>query len=219
MREPEFHLAYLHGFASSARSTMGAWLARELEWRGYELHRPELNVPSFYELTFSEALRVMDRLDADVARTGRPWRLIGSSMGGYLAARWAQLNPQRVDRLLLLAPGFDLPARWPHLVGKKRMKRWEEEGALKLPGPDERMQPVSWNFIEDARTHEPWPEVSCPVVIVHGTRDPTVPVASSRRYVEMYEGGRLVEVDDRHQLRDSRDTVWSELVQLFEIKG
>ncbi|RAL24893.1 hypothetical protein DL240_01405 [Lujinxingia litoralis] len=212
-----FHLAYLHGFASGPGSTKGSWLAARLREHGYDLHEPDLNVPSFYDLTFSEALRAMDRLDAEVAPDGRPWRLVGASMGGYLAARWAQLNPTRVDRLLLLAPGFDLPQRWPTLVGPRRMKRWEEQGELRLPGPDDGFEPVSWRFIEDARTHDPWPEVDCPVVIIHGRKDLTVPVASSRRYARDHDNVRLVEVDDRHQLNASLSILWEEMVQLFEI--
>lgn len=41
-----------------------------------------------------------------------PWNtkikfcLIGSSMGGYLSCRWAQLHPERVESLFLLCPAF-----------------------------------------------------------------------------------------------------------------
>ena len=34
------------------------------------------------------------------------------------------------DRLFLLCPGFDLPARWPLLIGHDQMERWERERVL-----------------------------------------------------------------------------------------
>ncbi len=62
MRAGSHHYAYLHGFASSGRSRKALHLAGALAARGLELERPELNVPSFAELTTSGALAVMDRL-------------------------------------------------------------------------------------------------------------------------------------------------------------
>ena len=32
-------------------------------------------------------------------------------------ATWAELHPERVERMFLLCPGFDLPSRWP-LLGR-----------------------------------------------------------------------------------------------------
>lgn len=59
---------------------------------------------------------------------GVRWRLFGSSMGGYLATRWAHLHPHKVDRLVLLAPGFELRTRWQHLLGDDAMKQYVADG-------------------------------------------------------------------------------------------
>jgi hypothetical protein len=48
---PEPRHAYLHGFASGPLARQGTWLAERLGRRGIELHRPDLNRPSFAELT------------------------------------------------------------------------------------------------------------------------------------------------------------------------
>jgi len=90
--------AYLHGFASGAGSRKGSRLAAAFRARGAVFHQPDLNLPSFAELTYSGMLRAVDELDrraGDAAQGGR-WGFVGSSMGGWVAARWAELHPERV---------------------------------------------------------------------------------------------------------------------------
>lgn len=210
----EYRYAYLHGFASSSQARKGQYLAGVFAEQGLKLELPDLNRPSFRKLTYTGALRGLDDLDR---RDGRTWRFIGSSMGGYLAARWAAMNPDRVDRMVLLCPAFELVERWPKMVGPRRMERWEREGYLELPGPDGTMQPLHWEFIEDARSHPGTVEFSCPAIIIHGTRDPTVPIEYSRRYVRSNEGVELVEVDDMHGLMDSVELIAQRSLSFFEI--
>jgi uncharacterized protein len=192
--------AYLHGFASGPRSYKGTLLRQRLAGVGIHLELPDLARPSFAKLTYTDALTAIDDLGQG------PFSFIGSSMGGYLAARWAGQNPDRVGRLLLLCPGFDLVTRWPLLVGAESMARWSSEGALMLPDRDGGQTAVHYGFIEDARRHPAFPSVTCPTVIVHGVRDEVVPVESSRVYARTHEA-QLVEVDDDHGLAASVDRI------------
>lgn len=210
MSAPRSRLAYLHGFASGPLSKKGQALAARLSRRGVELHLPDLNRPSFGELTVTGALAAVDRMVA----AGPPeavWRFVGSSFGGYVAARWAELHPERVDRLLLLCPGFDLPSRWPDLLGTEEFARWERDGQLVLPDGAGRPTPVHWGFVQDARRHPPFPEAPCPTRIVHGTRDEVVPVEGSRRYASRRPHVELVEVDDDHALLASLEAIEDEV--------
>ena len=126
--------AYLHGFASGPRSHKGMALAAAFARRGALLRQPDLNVPSFAHLTYSGMLAGVDRLDATTAAAGGDgetplgWGLVGSSMGGWVAARWAELHPEKVSRLLLLAPGLDLPNRWRGLLSAAELQDWERSG-------------------------------------------------------------------------------------------
>lgn len=138
------------------------------------------------------------------------WSLVGSSFGGYVAARWAELHPERIGRLLLLCPGFDLVDRWPEMLGKQAMARWEREGELEFPDGAGRPTPVHWRFIEDFRRHPPAPGVPCPTRIVHGTRDEVVPIESSRRYAATRPHVDLVAVDDDHGLLGSLEAIGRE---------
>ena len=202
--------AYLHGFASGPQARKGGWLAERLAERGIRLHLPDLNRPSFSELTVSGALAAVDGL-VEAGPAEALWSVVGSSFGGYVATRWAELHPQRVERLLLLCPGFDLVDRWPEMLGEDAMERWQREGAMEFPDGAGRPTPVHWGFIEDFRRHPPSPEVPCPTRIVHGTRDEVVPVEGSRRYAAVRPHVDLVEVDDDHGLLASLETIGREV--------
>jgi pimeloyl-ACP methyl ester carboxylesterase len=213
--DQDYHYAHLHGFASSRFSHKGLFLARCFEALGLNLDLPDLNRPSFQKLTYTDALSVVDEIDA-AAGNGMPWRISGSSMGGYLAARWAELHPHRVDRLVLLCPGFNLRSRWEILIGREAMKRWEEEGSLELCDAFGQSVPVHWGLIEDIRRHPPWPEVPCPTLILHGIRDEIVPIEHSRRYAEERpDRVRLVELEDNHSLMASLDRISREALDVM----
>jgi len=216
VENPTHRYAYLHGFASSPRSRKGTLLAVLMGAHGLTLERPDLARPSFARLTISAALGAMDKLDA---RTDRdlPWRLVGSSLGGYLAARWAELHPEKVDRLILLCPGFAMASTWPRLVGDEGMRRWREQGALEFPDATGRPTPVHWGLVEDLARHPAWPEVPCPTRILHGTRDAVVPFASSEEYAAARPHVSLAALDDEHPLDGSYARLELEVKGFFEL--
>ena len=166
---------YLHGFRSNRDSDKGVRLGRRLAGEGIELERLDLNVPDFERMTYSSMLEHVSEVAAE--RDGELF-LIGSSMGGYLAARWAELFPQRVLGLFLLCPGFDLAARWPELIGAEGYARWERDGVIE----DDEGRRLRWQFVLDSRKHSAYPEIDVPIRIVHGRSDETVPIEYSRRY-------------------------------------
>src|ERR1700694_2176133 len=103
---------WLHGFASGPTSSKGRFVQQRLLERGAALQIPDLNLPSFRELTVSRMLGEVDRLAGESAV------LFGSSLGGLTAALWAARNPGRCAALVLLAPAFDLGRRWVERMGR-----------------------------------------------------------------------------------------------------
>jgi pimeloyl-ACP methyl ester carboxylesterase len=206
---------YLHGFASSRESRKGLALRERLRTDGIELELLDLNVPSFGKQTYSAILDHLDRVDRETG-SERRLRLAGSSMGGYLAARWAELHPERVERLFLLCPGFDLPSRWPLVLGEEAMRRWERDGELEVEDTGGVRRLLHWEFVEDAHGHPEFPEVTCPTRILHGIRDEIVPVDFSRRYAAPRPHVELVEVDDDHSLLGSVERIAVEMGRFFD---
>ena len=197
--------AYLHGLSSSPLATKASRLSTAFESVHETLERPDLNVPSFATLTFDAALAALDDLAAKSPNAR--WRLIGSSMGGYLAARWAEMRPGRVERMLLLCPGFDFARRWPSLLGPDALARWEREGHWPIPDGTGTPVPVHWGFVTSARAHPAFPEFRCRARIIHGTRDDIVPIDTSRELAARRSNVDLVEVEDDHRLHASPEII------------
>lgn len=212
-------VAYLHGFASSPDSRKGRLLAERLAPRGVVVHRPDLRRPSFAALSHDAMLAAVDELDAAAGPVGAPWVLVGSSLGGHIAALWACARPDRVRALLLLCPAFDLPARWPRLRGAEAMARWQRDGALLHDDETGTPRPLHWGFYAEACRHDPWPQPPAPTVVVHGRADVVVPLASSERFVQAGPLRRLVVVDDDHELSSSLDVIERELLALLAEHG
>ncbi len=211
-----YRYAYLHGFASGPASYKGQVLSRAFDRHGVRLELPDLNVPSFQHLTMTDMLDAMDRMDAGTGGE-QEWRLVGSSMGAYLAALWAQYNGLRVDRLVLLCPGFGLQDHWDRLVGPRGLVNWRREGAIELPDASGQPVRVHWDLVEDLEMYPRVPEVACPTLILHGTKDDVVPIEVSRAYARERPNVRLVEVDDDHRLHDSIFRLESEIAKFFRL--
>ncbi|MGF1467623.1 MAG: YqiA/YcfP family alpha/beta fold hydrolase [Sandaracinaceae bacterium] len=211
MTDTPTRFAYLHGFGSSARSRKGVHLREAFAGHGLDVVLPDLNRPSFAKLSTRAMLAYLDGLP----REGGPWGFVGSSLGGWLAARWAQLRPERVGRLVLLCPAFDIATRWPAILGDGAFRRWREQGELEVPDGAGVPTPLHYAFFEESRADDPRPVVPCPTRIIHGTRDETVPVESSRAYAREHAHVELLEVDDAHDLWASRDLIVRESLRFL----
>ena len=208
--------AYLHGFSSGPGTRKGRKLTRIFSRRGRTLLLPDLNRPSFGELTYGGMLDAVDHLDAGLHGSGR-WCFVGSSMGGWVAARWAELHPDRVRRLVLLAPGFDLPNRWRQLVSAEELQRWEQRGWIEAEDGAGTPTRLHWELMEGARRQPPLPEPRCPTLILHGARDEVVPVEVSRSFARERSRTELEVLEDDHALLDSLPRIAERTLAWFGI--
>ncbi len=208
---------YVHGFGENLGGKRVRLIVDALEKAGYGCDVPDLHRPSFREVTISAALEGLEQVLRRWQGDG-PRLLIGASMGGYVATRWAMAHGDWNGRLMLLAPGMGMAGRWPILVGEERMERWENEGLLRLPGPSERLEAVEWGFVQDMREQPAVERVPQGTVIIHGRRDRTVPIDISRRLSKCSGGARLLEVQDGHALMQSLDIVIEEALDILGSK-
>jgi pimeloyl-ACP methyl ester carboxylesterase len=119
---------YLHGFASSPKSTKVGYFGDRLRDQGIELRCPDLNQPDFATLTLT---RMLGQLGDELAGLGRDRSvLFASSLGGTLAIlAAAQFEPQ-VDRLVLLAPAVMFAKPRHHLLPPERIDEWRRLGRM-----------------------------------------------------------------------------------------
>lgn len=125
-----------------------------------------------------------------------------SVLGGYIAARYAELHPDRVKKLFLLCPAFGLAARWREFLSGDDLANWKSSGSYSYDG-----RQLHYAFFDDiTKVHPAYPQISCSTVIIHGKLDQIVPIEASRKFINEQKNKeliQLVEVDDDHYLTDS----------------
>jgi pimeloyl-ACP methyl ester carboxylesterase len=196
---------YLHGFASGPLSRKAQFFREKLESAGVVLEIPALDQDDFEHLTITRQLDFITRL-----LNGQPAILIGSSMGGYLAALYASQHPE-VDRMVLLAPAFGFGNRWTETFGAEKVADWQERGNAEVYHYATRgMQRLSIDLLNDAAIHPGYPACTQPTLIFHGIQDNVVPIAASERWASENAHVRIVPLDSGHELLDVLEPIWEE---------
>jgi len=195
---------YLHGFASGPGSSKGRFFRERFEALGIKVSAPDLEGGDFEGLTLSGQLAIVDQC----AGAESPEVIIGSSLGGYLAALYAARHPGRA-RLVLLAPGFGFARRWPERLGEETVRQWRARGWMEVYhyGRGETCR-IGYGLVADGLQYEDYPAVGDPALVIHGIRDEIVPVAWSREFAAGRPNVRLVEMESDHQLLDVVDEIW-----------
>jgi hypothetical protein len=196
---------YLHGFASGPLSRKAQFFREKLASSGIFLEIPALDQGDFQHLTITSQLDLIARL-----LDGQAAILIGSSMGGYLAALYASRHPE-IDRILLLAPAFGFGCRWTELFGAEKVAEWRERGHAEVYHYTTRdLRPLSVDLLNDSTAHPAYPPCAQPALIFHGIHDSIVPIAASRRWASENPHVRLVPLNSGHELLDVLAPIWDE---------
>ena len=207
-------LAYLHGFASGPTSTKAQFFRAGLAALGVTLEIPDL-APDFTHMTMSGQLAAVDGI---LARG--PAVLLGSSLGGYLAALAAARNPDRVRGLVLFAPAFGFAARWETRVGPAAMARWRADGALPVFHYGRgREEPLSIAFLDDARRYPDEPDPRCSALVFAGRHDDAVPLAAVQHFTSARPERELVVLEAGHELVEVLEPMWERTAAFLRRMG
>jgi pimeloyl-ACP methyl ester carboxylesterase len=201
---------YLHGFASSAKSTKAGYFADRLRDRGIALRCPDFNEPDFATLTIT---RMLEQLGAALERDDGPATLMGSSLGGTLAVLGASRFPDRVDRVVLFAPAVMFAKPGHHLLAPERLVEWRRRGVLPFfhyAYNEER--PLNVAFYEDSLTYDVFnAPFSQPTLIFQGLRDASVDHRTVEAFAKLRPNVTLSLLDDDHQLIASLPRMWESI--------
>jgi pimeloyl-ACP methyl ester carboxylesterase len=189
---------YLHGFASGPASKKATFFRQRLP----SLEVPDLASGDFEHLSISSQIDVIDELAA-----GEPITLIGSSLGGYLAALYAARHTE-VTKLVLLAPAFGFARNWAAAPGAEA---WRKTGSLDVYHYGEkRTRRLGYQLIEDALRYEDFPDFRQPAFIFHGIHDTVVPAGLSGQFTGTHPNARLRLLDADHELMNVLNSIWRE---------
>jgi pimeloyl-ACP methyl ester carboxylesterase len=219
------HVFYLHGFASSGQSKKATYFAERLRTHGIPLRCPDFNEPDFPSLTMT---RMLDRLAVDIRALDPPAFapgthagvvLIGSSLGAIVAVHTAVRMPERIDRLVLLAPALMFSGDAGKILGAEQVARWQATGTLDLfhhgyGG----MRSLNYGFLEDSVQYDAFTaDVRQPTLVFQGIRDESVDHRVVERYAAARPNVKLTLVDDDHQLVASLPRIWNEMAEFLEL--
>lgn len=165
--------------------------------------------------------------DVRARAAGHPVVLYGHSLGGLTALGYALTDRPKPDALVLSAPAIDaaIPA-WKRAVAKA-LGRVAPTYQIKndLDGADLSRDPAiaeayfadplnchtttsrfaAAALAEQTRVQSLVGELSIPTLVIHGTADAIVPIASSERLASIPSVTRRIYADHRHELHNEPD--------------
>jgi pimeloyl-ACP methyl ester carboxylesterase len=210
-------IVYLHGFASSAKSTKAGYFADRLREHGMGLRCPDFNEPDFSTLTLTRMLDQMEQQLDDLGR--RPATLIGSSLGGTLAILAAARFADRVDRLVLLAPPVMFAKPGHHLLPPERIDEWRRRGSLPFfhyAHNAERL--LNYEFYEDSLRHDAFTaRFDQQALVFQGLRDASVDYRTVEAFARTRPNLTLSLLDDDHQLIASLPRIWESVAPFLGV--
>jgi pimeloyl-ACP methyl ester carboxylesterase len=217
-------LVFLHGAGDR-----GEWLpvlaGLAADWAVFRPDHPGFNqsddderIDSVHDLAFF----YLDLLDAlELPRV----TLVGASLGGWLAAEIAVLDPDRVTALVLIdaaglrvagAPATDVftlnPVQLAELLFHDQALRSAaiERAAVLDQSPEElrnylrnriATSHLAWNpYFHDPKLAERLHRVTAPTVVIWGSEDRLLPVAHAQRWQELIEDARIELIADAGHL-------------------
>lgn len=203
-------IIYLHGFASGPQSSKARYFRDLLERQGAPVAVPDLAEGDFEHITITGQLAVIDRL-----AEGRPVVLIGSSLGGYLAALYAARHAN-VAKLVLLAPAFGFAQRWPERLGLAEVASWRHTGSISVFHYGEnRTRKVGYQLLADGERFEANPNFTQPALIFHGSHDDVVPARYSQEFAASHPNVTLEVLDSGHDLLNVLDYMAAKIVRFL----
>lgn len=185
---------FLHGLCSDMSGTKARALEQRAQQHGfgylcYDARGHGSSSDKFEDTDISHWYQ-----DALAAMSLAPCKrhiLVGSSFGGWQALHLAVEQPQQVAGLVLVAPALDITQQFWRALSEEQQQQAQQTGRVSLDSNymDDGQIMVKLQFFEAAKPFLLLDklqqlQVSCPVRILHGVQDDTVPVATSEQLFE-----------------------------------
>jgi len=211
-------VVFLHGLMSDRKGTKAEALAEHCRHKGYALICFDMfghgaSSGRFEEGSVSrwteDAAAVLDAL------TQGPQILIGSSMGGWVMVKTALARPDRIAGLvgIAVAPDFTEDLMWANFTAAER-EALHTKGVVDVQSDyDSRPYAISRHLIEDGRKNlvlRGVIPITCPVRLLHGQQDTSVPWETSLHLAEKICGPDvdvLLVKDGDHRLSRPQDLI------------
>lgn len=141
---------------------------------------------TFTDYTLSDWLADA-RAVVDLLKHGPPVTIVGNSLGGWIAWLMAQ-EFDGIDRLVLIAPAFNMMGVRAKQISPERRQAWQRTGWM--PWDDDPLHqdwPLSWTWVEESDVY--WKTTfdrlrPVRTTILHGLQDAAISPEGSRQFAE-----------------------------------
>ena len=209
---------YFHGFSSGPHSNKARAFRQHFSSLDLPLVIPDLEDGDFMNLSITSQINVIRRTFQE--NPAGSYGLIGSSMGGYLAALTAQLQPL-VHAVYLMCPGFHFVKRWK--IRLLAEYPYTKEIPRLIPLLNYRYNKImdfSTAIFDDAAWWENVPlNRRLPTRLVHGIHDDIVGIDESRSFTQSHPWAQLEELDSDHGLLSHVDWILQDCIGFFRSQG
>lgn len=181
---------YVHGFASHQRGEKARYFGARFVEKGmaylaFDLRGHGSSSGTIRTLTLTDGLEDLSAVLAGPAAPFRKIVLIGSSMGGQLAAWTAARHPDRITANVLIAPSFFFYENRLRDLGASGLRTLDQTGEIQIKNEWVDVT-VGRALIEDAKQYtieKLLPHYRTSTLIFHGTADGTVPPEGSLDFI------------------------------------
>lgn len=213
-------IVYLYGFASGPQSNKAQFFKEKFSSLGvhFDIFDYVPNEESFSNLKTSSLLKNLHSY-LKLNYANEEIILFGSSFGAFLSVWYVTKHPERIKKLILIAPGLRFSASFISETHGINSSFWKKQGSINIfHYRYNREIPLNCTFYEDLVENPPPDfdklEIPIPILILHGNSDNVVPIAWSKQFIDYNRQVILHVLNGNHQLFDQKDTMW-DLVKDF----
>jgi len=190
-----------HGFSSSKDTKGNLFIEKILLKKGMSVLRYDFmgcgdSYATLRETTTSQA--VSDFLDVMdyVHKLGwvKSLGVYGSSFGGLTVILGVAKYKGDVQCLALKSPASDWAQGWKDKLGKEGIQEWKKNGWTGYISGNGTCYKIGYQLYEDLQgidAFEAARKIECPVLIVHGTKDESVPLEDSKKLTGIMKDATL----------------------------
>lgn len=184
-------ILFITGFLSKRWGNKSKALAQWCQEKGwgfccYDVRGFGESEGSFTDYTLSDWMADA-RLVLNVLQDGPPITIVGNSLGSWIAWLMAQ-EFEQIERLVLIAPAFNMMGVRARTISEERRHAWLTAGWM--PWDDDEMHrdfPIAWKWVEESEAY--WKHSfdrlrPVKTTILHGLQDTVILPQGSSQFVE-----------------------------------